>query len=221
VVVGNAGLLRLDAYSAEDAESLDELLQAAQRASRLTGRLLAMGRRNAAARAPLSVDAALGEMEPLLHALVRGGVDLALRPGAGAARVLADATEIEQVVLNLVSNARDAIGGAGRIEVETDEADAATAGAPEGATAARWVRLRVRDTGVGMDGATLARLFEPFFTTKQGSAGTGLGLYTTSVLVRQMGGAIRATSKPGQGSTFEVVLPRLEDEASNAAQAGG
>jgi signal transduction histidine kinase len=130
--------------------------------------------------------------------------------------VLADVVEIEQVVLNLVSNARAAIASEGSIEVDTELTEQGPADAPQ---APRWLRLRVRDTGVGMDAATRARLFEPFFTTKSAEKGTGLGLYTTSVLIREMGGAIRVESEPGAGTTFEVMLPCTDIQPSRAPRA--
>ena len=117
---------------------------------------------------------------------------------------------VEQIALNLVSNARDAISTEGSITVATSVVPAADVTAVESvrSAAAHWVRLRVSDTGHGMDDATLRSLFEPFFTTK-GSAGTGLGLYTTSLLVREAGGVIRATSTVGAGTVFTVDLPLL------------
>jgi PAS domain S-box-containing protein len=210
VMLGNASLLRASpGVTRDDAEAAGEIAEAGTRAARLTGRLLTLGRTSAAPRSPVDVDGALRELEPLLQALARGSVDLTVRPGAPGARVLADVVEIEQVVLNLVSNARAAIAGEGRIEVETALEAHAELGmaAPAGAPAERWLRLRVRDTGAGMDEATQARLFEPFFTTRAETQGTGIGLYTTSVLVREMGGTIRVESRPGAGTTFEVLLP--------------
>jgi two-component system, cell cycle sensor histidine kinase and response regulator CckA len=215
VMLGNAALLALDpATPPDDAEAVAEITSAGTRAARLTGRLLALGRGSAAPRAPVDVDAALRDLAPLLNALARGSVDLVLRTGASGARVLADLVEIEQVVLNLVSNARAAIPGEGRIAVETDLTDE---GPPDVPPAGRWLRLRVRDTGAGMDPATMARLFQPFFTPRAESQGTGLGLYTTSVLIREMGGAIRAESQPGVGTTFEVLLPAAHDPPEQAA----
>ncbi|MBF5044983.1 MULTISPECIES: ATP-binding protein [Myxococcaceae] len=209
VLVNSVAVLqRRVALPREDAEILQDMAEAGERAASLTRRLMSFGRPEGS-RAPLEVDEALRRLEPLLRALARGGIDVVGRYGAPGVSVVADASELEQIVLNLVSNARDAIAGEGRITVTTELAlrpGAPDSGATDGAVS-RWLQVRVEDNGEGMDPATLARLFQPFFTTKEGARGTGLGLYTTALLVRQLGGEIHATSTPGQGSTFVVGLP--------------
>jgi signal transduction histidine kinase len=163
---------------------------------------MALGRNREAPPDGVLVDALVRGLEPLLRALVRGNVDLEARPGAPAARVAADPTAIEQVVLNLVSNGRDAIQGDGRITLTTEVVE--RGGRP-------WVRVAVADNGAGMERETLERVFEPFFTTKAERGGTGIGLYTVAAIVEQAGGEITATSEPGVGTTFVVDLPVMEE----------
>jgi signal transduction histidine kinase len=194
---------------------------AGDRATRLTGRLLSLGRATAAPRRPVDVDETMRGLEPLLQALARGNVDLSLRLGAPGECVLTDPIEIEQVVLNLVSNARAAIEGEGAITVSTRVVGRGDVGpeAAAGSDALRWLRLSVEDTGGGMDEATLSRLFQPFFTTRAEQKGTGLGLYTTSLLVRQMGGAIAVASRQGEGATFTIDLPCTDAVVPPATEA--
>jgi signal transduction histidine kinase len=182
---------------------LREMNEAGAAAAKLSSRLMALGRNRDTPPEGVPVDALLRGLEPLLRAPVRGNVDLDARPGAPGARVAADPTAIELVVLNLVANGRDAIRGDGRISITT--ATVARDGRP-------WVRLAVADSGAGMDRETLERVFEPFFTTKAELGGTGIGLYTVAAIVEQAGGTITATSEPGAGTTFVVDLPALEEE---------
>jgi PAS domain S-box-containing protein len=205
LLVGNAGLLLEEpGRSAEDVDMLREMSTAGAEAAKLTARLMALGRGNpSAGDRVVPLDAVVRELEPLLRVLARGNVDVDTRLGAAGAHVRADPTALEQVVLNLVSNARDAITGEGRITLTT---------ATHERDGERWVRLAVSDTGAGMDRATLERVFEPFFTTKE-NRGTGIGLYTVAAIVRQAGGEIAATSEPGAGTTFLVDLPVTEPPA--------
>ena len=143
---------------------------------------------------------AAGTRDPQTGAAVRDGSNLASVP-RGLPRVAADATQIQQVILNLCINARDAMPAGGRIRLSTrNVSDSARC----------WVELLVRDTGAGMDKETLARLFEPYFTTKQAHTGYGLGLATTFGIVEQCGGKIVVESQPGCGATFRVLLPLLK-----------
>jgi PAS domain S-box-containing protein len=206
IVITNLAVLRARrTWHGEEAEMLQDMREAGERSIGLTQRLLSFGRREATARSALKVDDALRALEPLLRALARGSVDVEGRYGAPGVRVVADASELEQIVLNLVSNARDAIPGEGRITLSTELAPHPLGA--QGAASGRWLQLRVSDTGVGMDAGTLSRLFQPFFTTKGTKGGTGLGLYTTALLVRELGGEVHATSTPGEGTTFVVGLP--------------
>jgi signal transduction histidine kinase len=159
---------------------------------------------------PTGFDELLNELAPMLSALARGNIDVRTAFAATGALVLADPVEVEQIVLNLVSNARDAIDPPGYIDVSTKVSKAD--GRP-------MLALRVSDTGRGMDEATLSRIFEPLFTTK-GGRGTGIGLYTTALLVRQMGGTIEVMSRLGEGTTFVVELPCVEAEALTSDSRG-
>jgi signal transduction histidine kinase len=200
-VVGNTALLLEGARSEEDQQMLRDISQAGEGAARLTQRLLGLGRGSLIGQTEgVEVDGVLRELEPLLRVLVRSNVQLRLQPGAPGARVAVDPTAVGQIVLNLVSNARDAVPSDGTITVDTAEVPFA---------GGRGVRLRVSDTGVGMDAETLERIFEPFFTTKDESCGSGIGLYTVDAIVRQAEGEIAAASTPGAGTVFTVDLPAV------------
>ena len=208
-IVMSAALLSDAIPGTEDhAELIVGLENAAASAARLTRRLLSLGRAREQRRGEITVDDAIRELEPMLRVLVRGVVDLRMSLSAGTACVLGDPLTVEQVVLNLVANARDAITGDGTITLSTHVVPASALGVAdsEGSGAAEWVRLRVADTGSGIDDAALRSLFEPFFSRKA-EHGTGLGLYTTAMLVRMAEGHIHATSQPGEGTTFVVDLP--------------
>ncbi|MBV9110439.1 MAG: MASE1 domain-containing protein, partial [Gemmatimonadetes bacterium] len=205
LVVGYSRLLEEEpSRTAEESEMLREMSSAGDQAAKLTARLMALGRRRAGPPVAISPDAVLGEMETLLRALARGNVDLETRFRAPGVRVAIDPVSIEQIVLNLVSNARDAIHGEGRITLATESVSRG---------AESWFRITVTDTGEGMDADTVERIFEPFYTTK-GDRGTGIGLYTVSAVVRQAGGTIEVRSTPGAGTTFVIDLPAVEPETN-------
>jgi CheY-like chemotaxis protein len=190
---------------------VDEIVKASERAAALTRQLLAFSRRQVLAPTVLSLGTVVSEMESILRRLIREDVRLSVTAPEQPCHVQADRSQIEQVLLNLSVNARDAMpqGGTLAISVDTVElregdAWAATLGA------GRYVRMTVADTGCGMDADTLSHAFEPFFTTKEVGSGTGLGLATVYGIVQQSGGAIDVASTVGQGSTFTVYLPRVE-----------
>jgi CheY-like chemotaxis protein len=161
----------------------------------------------------------IASMETMLHRLVPENISVAtvLAPRLGAA--MADNGQIGQVLMNLVVNARDAMPGGGKILIETANVDLefATGEGDQGIEPGAYVTLTVTDTGTGMDARTRALIFEPFFTTKAVGKGTGLGLATVYGIVKQSGGAIVVRSRPGEGSTFMVYLPRLNAEARQAS----
>jgi PAS domain S-box-containing protein len=193
-----------------------ELIQdTALRAGALTRQLLAFSRKQVPEPALLDLSAVLLDMAPMLQRLIGEEIALAVEPGRGLGRVRADRSQVEQVVMNLVVNARDAMPEGGRLTLETRETalDEAFAASHPGARPGPCVALAVRDTGVGMDAATCARLFEPFFTTKGPGKGTGLGLATVYGIIKQSGGYIDVDSAPGRGSAFTVYLPRAEAAA--------
>ena len=196
------------------APELNEILRASERAARVTGKLLAFSRRQQLDLRSFDLNSLLIEIEALLRRLIGEHVQLELSLAAGPAVVRAEPTQIEQVVMNLIVNARDAMptGGLVRLATKLRTVEAAGRGAIAGVKPGRCVELSVADNGVGMDTETLRRLFEPFFTTKPVGQGTGLGLATAFGIVRQSGGAILVESRPGEGSVFRVVLPMIASE---------
>jgi CheY-like chemotaxis protein len=151
-------------------------------------------------------------MVDMLHRLIGEEIEMVAELAPEIGRVRADRGQLEQAILNLVVNARDAMPAGGRLEIETADLEVSEGAGPEGQEipAGRWVRVSVRDSGVGMDAETLAHIFEPFFTTKLRGKGTGLGLATVYGIVEQSSGQIRVRSKPGAGTAFDIYLPRIE-----------
>jgi signal transduction histidine kinase len=193
----------LDSLRSEEApttaveEAIGGIDEVVQRGSRLTRQLLVFGRRAEAQRAPLDVRELVQSTLELLEKVVPKRIALQFRCENGEYHALLDRSLLEQIMLNLVTNARDAIDGAGTISVELEPS----------ADQSRIV-LRVSDDGVGMDDAVVRRIFEPFFTTKGDERGTGLGLASVEAAVTRLGGTIGVTSAPGVGTRFEVTLPR-------------
>jgi two-component system cell cycle sensor histidine kinase/response regulator CckA len=191
-------------------EDIDQIRQAAQRAAALTRQLLAFSRRQVLQPKVLSLNAVVSSLDSMLHRLVGADVSLETDLDPDLWPVLADPGQLEQVLVNLVVNARDAMPGGGRIVIATANLDvgelhaARSGGVPTGA----YASLSVADTGAGMDVQTQARVFDPFFTTKEAGKGTGLGLSTVYGIVEQSGGHIALESAPGQGATFTIYLPR-------------
>ncbi|HVO17865.1 MAG TPA: PAS domain-containing protein [Anaeromyxobacter sp.] len=195
-------------------DDVEQIRLASQRARDLTRQLLAFARRDFIAPEPLDLNEVLKRSEKLLRRLLAEDVELRVSPGEALWPVLCDPVQIEQVLLNLAVNASDAMPGGGTLTLATGNVRAASGGpAPgPGRAAGEWVRLTVRDQGVGMSPEVRKHLFEPFFTTKQ--AGTGLGLATVYGIVTRNGGHIRVDSEPGRGTTFEIDLPRTDRPAA-------
>jgi len=214
-VIGGYAELLLEKLDPADPrrEAAREILQASQRAAQLARQLLAFGRRQVLQPRVLGLnDLVLGTDRLLRRAVGEHiAVELALSPHAGNVR--ADPTQIEQVLLNLALNARDAMPEGGRLTIATASVDltAGTILADAPVPPGPYAVLSVTDTGCGMDEATSGRIFEPFFTTKPVGHGAGLGLAVVYGIVRQHGGAIEVDSAPGKGSTFRVYLPRVEE----------
>jgi PAS domain S-box-containing protein len=191
--------------------ALTDVRRAGERAAALTRQLLAFGRSQVLSPRPVSLNQIVLSMKTMLHRLVPEniGISMALAPELGAA--MADTGQIEQVLMNLVVNARDAMLEGGSILIGTANVDleSATGDGAQGIGPGAYVALSVADTGIGMDTRTRALIFEPFFTTKAAGKGTGLGLATVYGIVTQSGGAIAVRSQPGEGSTFTVYLPRV------------
>jgi PAS domain S-box-containing protein len=196
---------------------LADIQRAGQRAATLTRQLLAFGRKQAMTPEVLTMRSLIEGITPLLKRVIREDIRLEVVPGSADGEVVADPGQIEQVLLNLALNARDAMPNGGLLSFSLDEVDVdgAFARAHPSVRAGRHVRISVRDTGSGMDEATRARVFEPFFTTKEPGQGTGLGLATAYGIVSQNGGAIEVASTPGVGTTFFVYLPLVSSHADH------
>ena len=189
-----------------------EIESAAQRAASLTRQLLTFSRKQPRTPKLLSLAAIVEDIQKMLRRIV--GEDIALTTSLRSNEsVLADSSQLEQVIVNLVVNARDAMTGGGHLTIETATIELDDTGAAcVGVTAGRYTTLAVSDTGCGMDETTRRRIFEPFFTTKEAGKGTGLGLATVFGIVKQSGGGVSVYSEVGRGSTFRVYLPTVNGE---------
>jgi signal transduction histidine kinase len=199
-------------------QPMREVLKSGERAAGLTRQLLAYSRKQVLSPKLWSLDGIVRGMESMLQRLIGETVAMEVRLGADEARVRADRGQVEQILMNLVVNARDAMPGGGHLSVETArvDLDAAFCGAHPGMLPGAYVLLSVRDDGTGMEPEVRAKLFEPFFTTKGVGKGTGLGLAVVYGIVHQSGGGIAVDSEPGKGATFRIYLPRAGEGAEDA-----
>jgi len=199
----------------EMADEVEEILHASDRAASLTRQLLAFSRKQVLQPVALDLNEIVNGVSRMARRLIGTDVQLRLDLSPTIAQVLADPAQVEQVLLNLIVNARDAMPSGGTIHVQTANirlrADAAEV-VQAGIAAGPFVMLVVADDGIGMDQATQARIFEPFFTTKETGRGTGLGLSTVYGIIRQTGGAITVQSERGKGASFKVYLPAVVQE---------
>jgi two-component system cell cycle sensor histidine kinase/response regulator CckA len=214
VILGYTELLMRQAGAAQRGK-LEQILKATQRATGLTRQLLAFSRKQIVDPKVLDLNARLSDLEKMLGRLIGEDIDLAIIPGADLGQVKADPGQLEQVVMNLCLNARDAMpdGGLLRIETANAELDAGHAAGHEPIAPGHYVMLAISDTGGGIAKEILSKIFEPFFTTKAAGKGTGLGLATVYGIVKQAGGYVWVYSELGQGTTFKIYLPRIDEPA--------
>jgi two-component system, cell cycle sensor histidine kinase and response regulator CckA len=220
-VRGNAELLlEADALDADVRDGLQEIAKAADRAASLTRQLLAFSRRQVLQPRIVDVNRVVIDMEKMLARLIGEHITLLTALDPTIAMIKADPSQIEQVILNLTVNARDAMPNGGMLTIQTGEAELTESDRTRHSyiTPGRYVRLMVRDNGVGMERETLDRAFEPFFTTKEPGKGTGLGLSTVYGVVKQSGGYIWAESHPAGGTEFRIYLPAVSEDADLTAQ---
>ena len=226
VIMGNVEMA-LEGMAADKPlyAELQEVRKAAQRSSDLTRQLLAFARKQTVTPKVLDVNDVVEGTLKILRRLIGEHIALEWRPGESVGPVKMDPSQIDQILVNLCVNARDALGDRGRIGIETGETTVGKSGCAgnEGGHPGRFVRLAVEDNGCGMDAETRAHAFEPFFTTKPVGQGTGLGLATVYGIVQQNGGFIEIDSAPGKGTRIEINLPRhkAQKDAPTAEPGGG
>ena len=213
-ILGSTSMARESLPPHHEAQAdLGDVQLAAERAAQLTRQLLAFARRHPVSQEPIDVGERVSAMERMLSRLVGPAVQLRVRLAEGLWPVRADAAQLEQVIVNLVVNARDAMPSGGTLTIRTENRrleDGAQGDLfPRPVPAGEYVEITVRDTGTGMDAATLAHAFEPFFTTKPVGQGTGLGLAMCYGIIRQQNGVIWIESEPGRGSTVHIMFPRF------------
>ncbi|MEP6689303.1 MAG: MHYT domain-containing protein, partial [Gemmatimonadales bacterium] len=230
-ILGNTGLLLEDTPPSDPRHAdLREIEQAAERAAALTRQLLAFSRKQVLRPTTLDLNAVLAQIMRMLTRLVGEHIAVTVQPARGLGAIRADVAQLEQVIVNLVVNARDAMPDGGRLTIETQNVTLGDDFASQhvGLVPGPYVLLAFSDTGIGMDPATQDRMFEPFFTTKALGKGTGLGLATVYGIVKQSGGSLTVYSEPNRGTTIKVYLPRVaaaepaaEADAGKPGAAGG
>lgn len=212
-ILGYADMLEASPGLAPAArEFVAEVQKAGQRAAGLTRQLLAFSRKQVLEPVVLGPNELISNLEGMLRRLIGEDLEFVTRLDRSVGNVLVDPGQLEQVIMNLAVNARDAMPRGGTLTIETAKAGSQD---PE---PRRWIVVSVTDTGVGMDADTMARVFEPFFTTKGPGKGTGLGLSTVHGIVHQSGGRLEVDSEPGHGTTFRVYLPQVDEDPVPAGQ---
>ncbi len=216
VVLSAAEMLSLDELTEDQQQNVATISQAGTRAAELTRQLLAFGRRQILDIRPLALNEVIAQALAILRRGIGPTVELEFAPGAELWTLKGDAGQLEQVLMNLSINARDAMPGGGKLRVETANVSLRnSARAADGTPVpdGEYVQLSVSDSGTGMPPAVLERIFEPFFSTKEAGKGTGLGLATVLGIVKQCGGYVWVESKVGEGTTFRIAFPRAEAAA--------
>ena len=216
VILGNTELAFNKLHEADPLRPrLVEVDKAARRAAVLTRQLLAFGRRQQMERRNIKLNEVIAEIMKLLNRIIGADVEVTVKAGSNLSTVSADPTQIEQIVMNLAVNARDAMPEGGRLKIETSNItlDESYQRQYPYVQPGKYVELQVSDTGTGMDEATKARIFEPFFTTKEVGKGTGLGLSMVYGIVKQHDGYIHVYSEPENGTVFRIFLPTVEGPA--------
>ncbi|HEX3176141.1 MAG TPA: GAF domain-containing protein [Methylomirabilota bacterium] len=213
VIAGQTYMLRNQTAGGPVREGVERIEATAERAAELIRQLLAFSRKQVLQPGVLRLNAIVEAMVPMLTRVIGEDVELSTRLAPRLLHVKADPTQLEQVIMNLAVNARDAMPRGGRLTLETANlrVDAAHAPPSPDLGSGEYVMLGVTDTGLGMDAETRRRLFEPFYTTKEPGKGTGLGLATVYGIVQQSGGHIVVRSQPGEGATFKIYLPAVHD----------
>ena len=215
VVLGNIGFIEKAVVADERLKlRLSHMRLAAERGAKLTSQLLAFSRRQRLEPEPFDLNNAVANMHDLLQSTLGGGIAIKVVPGAGLWAALADPTQIELVVLNLVINARDAMQDRGTVTIQTANARLGSPARPEEPEAGDYVVITVSDTGPGMSEEVLAKAFEPFFTTKEIGKGSGLGLSQVLGFAKQSGGGVGIATGVGQGTSVSIFLPRAPEGAT-------
>jgi len=213
VIIGySEGLLEKFGPDHPDREAADEIQKAGQRAATLTQQLLAFSRKQVLEPKILDLNVVVTDIEKMLRRLIGEDIELKITASPELGRVKADRGQIEQVVLNLAVNARDAMPRGGKLKIETANAELTEKDAKRHryVVPGQYVMLQISDTGCGMDEELQSHIFEPFFTTKEKGKGTGLGLATVYGVIKQSGGYIWVESQPGKGTRFDIYLRRVE-----------
>jgi nitrogen-specific signal transduction histidine kinase len=220
VILGHTGLLLNETLAEPQRRRVEAIHRAGERAAALTRKLLAFSRRQVIEPRVFDLNALVLDLTKMLRRLIREDIELVTRLGADAPTVRADPGEIEQAIMNLAVNARDAMPQGGTLTIETGatEADPPVGHSTPGVAAGERVLLTVTDTGSGMTEEVKAHLFEPFFTTKEPGRGTGLGLATVHGIIKQSDGEVACESELGRGTTFTISLPRVRTEVTPVAE---
>lgn len=222
VILGNSELLLQDASLDKTvSERVQEIKMAGEEATSVTRQLLAFSRQHVVEPQTLDLNVVLQDLQPLLIRIIRESIHFEMELGRHVGRIKIDRSQLAQVILNLVANARDAMAAGGRLKMETSNIELGESYSHEHVDVrpGPYVQLSVTDSGSGMDRETISRIFEPFFTTKEKGRGSGLGLATVYGIIRQSGGHIWVYSEPGLGTTFKIYFPRIAEPADSLPHA--